>query len=134
GVDDTCPDVAHALAAAVDGHHRDAGLSLAGVLERGPGARRARLVDRVDDVDVPVLLQAVLHRRLRRGHLAVAVPNAGDLLVVVLDPEALEEAVVPERSDRRADMLVDHGNRDLLAPRGGARVAPDQDARVEVVR
>ena len=36
---------------------------LAGRLQRLVGAGRGRLVDRVDDVDVRVLLQQVLHRR-----------------------------------------------------------------------
>src|SRR5579884_722470 len=120
GVDDPRLDVAHAGAAAVDGHDRDVARRLAGVLQCRPGARGARLVDRVDDVDVRVLLQAVLHRGLRVRRVAAAVGHADDLLVAVLDAEALREAVVSQRADRRAGVLVEHRDRHRLPFRHGA--------------
>src|SRR4029079_6723616 len=100
GVDDAGLDVPDAGAAAVDGHDGHVGLRLAGGLQGRPGARCARLVDRVDDVDVRVLLQAVLHRGLRGGDLTLPVPHADDLGVAALDPEPLQESVVPKRADR----------------------------------
>src|SRR5207244_6864021 len=86
------------------------------------------------DVDVRILLQAVLHRRLRRSGLTLAVSDARDLFVAALDPEPLQEPVVPQRADRRAGMLVEHPDRHLLALRRRAGGLGDQDAGVEVVR
>src|SRR5207244_3989757 len=96
--DDSGTDVAHSGATAVHGDDGHSARPLAGVLQSRPGACGARLVDRVDDVDVRVLLKAVLHGRLRLGLLAAAVRHTGDLLVVVLDPEPLEEPVVTQRA------------------------------------
>src|SRR2546428_148224 len=83
------------------GEGRLVALLLARALQRRPGAGGARLVDRVPHVDVGVLLETVLHGGLRVGRVAAAVGNAHDLLVAVLDPEPLREAVVTKRSDRR---------------------------------
>src|SRR5262245_47662613 len=61
--DDAGLDVLHAHATAIDGHDHHA-LLLAGGLQRLKGPGRRGLVDRVHQVDVGGLLQAVLHRRL----------------------------------------------------------------------
>src|SRR6266516_3532982 len=110
GVDDSSTDVAHAGATAVNGDDGHSARLLAGVLQSGPGACGARLVDRVDDVDVRVRL------------LAAAVRHTGDLLVVVLDPEPLEEPVVTQRAYRRSRVLVEHRDRHLAALRRRACV------------
>src|SRR4051812_21577 len=81
----------HAGAAAVD---RDEQRGLAGLVQRVPRAEPRRLIDRVDEVDVRVLLQAVLHRGLALGQVALGVLRADDLLRVLRDAEAGEEAVV----------------------------------------
>src|SRR5207244_4686179 len=98
------------------------------VLQRGPGAGGAGLVDRVDDIDVRALLETVLHRRLRRCRLTLAVSDAGDLAVAALDPEPLQEAVVSQGSHRRSGVLIEHPDRHLLALRRGAGVLADQDS------
>src|SRR5205823_10588172 len=107
-VDDPGSDVSHAGATTVDRDDRRGRLRLAGVLQRGPGACGAGLVDRVDDVDVRVLLETVLHRRLRRCRLTLAVADAGDLAVAALDPEPLQEAVVSQGPHRRPAEPVEH--------------------------
>src|SRR6266516_2398576 len=71
-------DSLHPGAAAVDGHDHDV-LLLAGGLQRRVGAQRGGLVDRVDEVDARVLLQAVLHRGLALGLVALGVVAADDL-------------------------------------------------------
>src|SRR5919108_2543834 len=133
-VDDSGSHVPDTRAAAVDGDDRRRGFRLPSVLERVPGALGARLVDRVDDVDVGALLETVLHRRLRRCRLPLAVAYTGDLRIAVLDPEALQKTVVAELADRGAGVLVEHADRDGPPARRRPRVLADQDARIEVVR
>src|SRR6266508_3201846 len=72
------PDRPHAGAAAVDRDDQHVVL-LAGRLERGVRTERGRLVDGVEEVDAGVLLQAVLHRRLALGLVALGVLAADDL-------------------------------------------------------
>src|ERR1039458_5215097 len=104
-------------AAAVNGDHN--GLA-AGCLQRLGGAFGRRFVDRVDQVDARILLQAGLHRGLARrdcalgrkltadlvgAALAAGVLAAGRLLAVEArtadrDPHAFEEAVVTIDIDR----------------------------------
>ena len=81
---------------------RTSSWSLPAALSARGAAEAGRLVDRVDDVDARVLLQQLLHRRLTLGAVAQGVGRADDLRVAVLDPEALEEAVVAELADRDA--------------------------------
>src|SRR4051812_14903814 len=100
-------DVAHALASAV---HRDEDDVLLAPprLECLVGAGGGGLVDRVDDVDVRILLEAVLHRRLPTRLVAIAVGHAHhfgglaegvDAAVRCSQTESLEEAVVPLRAE-----------------------------------
>src|SRR3569833_3083085 len=122
-----------ARAPAVDRHdHRGGGA--AGRLERGVGPERRRLVDRVDEVDAGLLLQAVLHRGLALGLVAGGVLGAGDARVAVLDPVALQEAVVAEHADGDAGVQVEHGDLDRLAALDALGVLADEDAGREVVR
>src|SRR4030095_16714716 len=95
-------DVANPLAAAIHRHEHDT-LLLSGGLECLVRAGRRGLVDGVDDVDVGVLLEAVLHARLAARLIAVAVGHAYDfgwtaervdLGVRRGEAEALEETVV----------------------------------------
>src|ERR1700712_4901555 len=74
GGEDPLVDVVHALAAAVDGDDERLVLVVVG-LEGGVGTLPGWLVDRVDDVDVGVARQALLHR------LAAAVDGALRCLV-----------------------------------------------------
>src|SRR5207237_1147081 len=94
-------DRLHTGAAAVDRDDEDVALLAAG-LDRGVGAERRRLVDRVDEVDVRVLLEAGLHRRLALGLVAQRVLLAHDARVVVLDAEPGREAVVTQHADADA--------------------------------
>ena len=122
--DDAVLDVLHARAAAVDRDDRDV-LLLAGRLERLVGAGRRGLVDRVDEVDVGVLLQQVLHRRAAAllgavGHVVADDPRVGlvaDLgLVADVDAEALEEALIALHVDRDpVGVEVEHGDLRVLA-------------------
>src|ERR1700722_19991806 len=102
GADDAGRDVLHAWAPAIDGDDERA-FGLVGGPQRAIGARRGRLVDRVDDVDVRILLEQRLHRRAAQGFLAPAPLMADDALVGlvsvlfpvrVLDAKALREAEV----------------------------------------
>src|SRR4051794_20535405 len=123
-------DGLHAGAAAVDGDQQG---RLARLVQRVPGAEPGRLVDRVDEVDVRVLLEAVLHRGLALGQVALGVLRADDLLRVLRDPEAREEAVVAQVADGDARVEVHHGDDGGLALHRLLRVLADQLARSEVV-
>src|SRR6266487_1329372 len=134
-------DSLHAGAAAVDGHDHDV-LLLAGGLQGRVGAERGGLVDRVDEVDARVLLQAVLHRGLALGLVALGVVAADHLgradlvgrrLVDGGGPEAVEEAVVPQHAHGDPGLEVQRGDRGWLAAEGGLGVLPDQLAGLEVV-
>src|SRR6185503_12580679 len=76
GRDHAGADVLHAFAAAVDADDHHAFL-LAGLLQRVVRAGRCRLVDGVDQVHVGCLLQAIFHRGLALGLVAIAVGHAG---------------------------------------------------------
>src|SRR6266496_2475340 len=134
-------DSLHPGAAAVDGHDHDV-LLLAGGLQSRVGAQRGGLVDRVDEVDARVLLQAVLHRGLPLGLVALGVVAADHLgradlvgrrLVDGGGPEAVEEAVVPQHAHGDPGLEVERGDRGWLAAEGGLGVLPDQLAGLEVV-
>src|SRR3954454_4147620 len=120
----------NAGAAAVDG---DQQRCLARLVQRVVGAETRRLVDRVDEVDVRVLLQAVLHCRLALGEVALRVLAAHDLGRVLRDPEAAEEAVVAQVADGDAGVEVHHRDDRLLALHRLLRVLADQLAGGEVV-
>ena len=64
--DDAGGDVLHARAPAIDGDDERV-LGLAGGPERAISAGRGRLVDRVDDIDVRILLEQRLHRGAARA-------------------------------------------------------------------
>src|SRR4051794_21842054 len=113
GTDDAVLDRLDARAAAVD--RDDDRVGDTGCLERGVRTHGRRLVDRVDDVDLRVLGEAVLHRRAAAVLGAVAGLVADDRVVAALaagvlarrglvtvllrvghvDAHALEEALVP---------------------------------------
>src|SRR6185503_16435741 len=81
--EDSLLDVAHPLAASVDGD--DEGLALAvGGLQRGVRALARGFVDRVDDVDVGVAGEALLHRLATAVDGALGRLVAGDLVVAAL--------------------------------------------------
>src|SRR3954454_11110556 len=124
------------VAAAVDGHEDEVLRVLAGRLQRVGAAEARGLVDGVDDVDAGILLEERLHGGLALGRLTERVGGADDLRVALLDPEALEEAVVAKHADRDAGGEVQHGDlgRDAELLRLRLRVLADELARLEVVR
>ena len=133
--------VLDAVAAAVD-RDDDHALVLAGLLQRVVGAGRGGLVDRVDEVDVGRLLQAVLHRRLALGAVAEAVGHADHLGVLAelvalrvgrRQAEALQEAVVALRADRVAGEQVERDDLGRLAAERRLGVLADQHAGLVVV-
>ena len=106
------------------------------------GAGRSRFVDGVDEVDVGVLAQAVLHGGLALGLVAVGVLAAdhlrgGDQVrrvrVGLGQAHALQEAVVALRADGDAGLQIEGGDDGLLAAHGGLGPLADQQAGVEVV-
>src|SRR3954451_16575164 len=129
-------DAADARAPAVDRHDRHL-LLLAGGLERGVRAERRRLVDRVEEVDVGVLLDAVLHRRLPLRLVALRVLAADDPRVLgealrarrrLRVAHAGQEAVVAGDVDRHAcGREVERRDLRLLRPELRLRVLPDQE-------
>src|ERR1700677_1062364 len=100
--DDAGGDVLHAGTTPIDGDDERARL-LARGLERGISAGRRRLVDRIDDIDVRILLEQRLHCGAAAWFRAQAPLMADDALVSlvpvllpvrVLDAETLREAEV----------------------------------------
>ena len=102
-------------------------------LERliGPGC--GRLVDRVDDVDVGRPLQAVFHRGLPLGLIALRVLAAHDAGIAVLDAETLQEAVVAQLADGDPGREIERGDPGRLAGHRGPGILADQHAGLEIV-
>src|SRR5438105_3251156 len=111
-------DVSYALTATVD-RDEDDSLLLPSSLECLERAARGRLVDRVHEIDVRILLQTVLHSSLPFGLIAVTVGHADHLwwtseLVARLarcwKAESLKKTVVPLRADGMAGEQVKRRN------------------------
>ena len=114
-------------------------------LQRLIGAGSGGLVDRVDDVDVRIALQQVLHRRaaalrVARGHVVAddaRIVLVADLVGILgVDAEACHEALVAQHVDRRLRRAEieqrDLGVRRLVAQLRRGPLA-DQPAGLEVV-
>ena len=108
--DDAGLDVAHARAAAVNRHDQHL-LLLADGLQRLVGAGSGRFVDRVDHVDVRVVLEKVFHGLAAAFRIAVGDVMADDARIIFVadhvgvlhvDAEALHEALVAQHVDGRA--------------------------------
>src|SRR5680860_171377 len=151
GTDDALLDLVDPVATAVDRADQHA-LGIAALLESAVRADCGGLVDGVDDVDVLVLGQAVLHRRattvlVARGGLvaddlvvaAVVGPGLGLvavlLLVLGVDAHAGEETLVPVvvHGDDLVVEQVEHRDGGLLALQLGLGPLTDQLTGLEVV-
>src|SRR3954470_9722922 len=146
--------VGHPLAASVDGDYERLVLVVVG-LERGVGTLAGGLVDRVDDVDVGVAGQALLHGRAAAVDGALGRLVAGDRVAAArtavvgsravflgverlaarIDAHPGEEAVVSVDvdGDHLVVVQVEHGDDGLLAVERGRGVLTDQLAGLEVV-
>ena len=139
--DEAVLHVLDSRAPAVDRH--DDGVAPGGV-EGQPGAGGGRLVDRVDEVDVGVDGEQLLHRRPTAFLAATRDLVADDPRIVLVAPligvpdvdaEAGQESLVAQDVDRRLVLaLVEHGDlrRLRIGNRGGGPLS-DQLAGPEVV-
>src|SRR5258708_3667104 len=125
-------DVPHPGAAAVYGHDQDA-LLLAGGFERLKGAGCRRFVNRIHDVDVRRLLQAVLHGGLPLGLIALRILAADDAGIALLDAVALQESVVTQLAHGDARSQVQRRDPGGPAAHCCFGVLPDQHAGLDVL-
>ena len=105
GGNDPGLDVAHAGAAAVD-RGQDHVLFLAERFQRLIATGRRRLVDGVDDVDVAILGEQVLHADLALVLRAVGDGGAGDGRIAFGNAEALQEAIEASSSSYPAEKAM----------------------------